>query len=209
VIWRHDVDVSMHRAIRIAEIENAEGVAATYFLNPRSAFYSLFEPEIEALARRLVELGHEVGLHFDAGAYGVKMWTADSLEAALRRERILVETLLGTPVRVVSWHNPDQSNLLTFGAEEVGGLVSAYSDRLRRDYTYCSDSNGYWRFKPMHDVIREGHERLHLLTHPEWWTPQPMSPSDRIDRAILGRARGIRHSYDDRIARAGRVNVKS
>jgi formyl transferase-like protein len=209
VLWRHDVDVSMHRAARIAELENGEGVVATYFVNPRSAFYSLFEPEVEALLRRVGELGHEIGLHFDAGAYGVMTWTDAALDAALRRERSLLETLLGSPVRVVSWHNPDQSNLLSFGAETLAGLVSAYSDRLRRDYTYCSDSNGYWRFKPMHELIREGHERLHLLTHPEWWTPEAMSPSDRIERAILGRARKIRRNYDERIARAGRINLKA
>ena len=107
----------------------------------------------------------------------------------------------------MSWHNPDRSNLLDFDAEVYGGLTSTYSARLRRDYTYCSDSNGYWRFKPMRDVIDQGHDRLHLLTHPAWWTPEPMAPSDRIDRAILGRARKVRVDYDALLASGGRRNV--
>ena len=69
VLWRHDVDVSMHRAARLAEIEAERGVVATYFVNPRSVFYNLLEPEIEVLLRRIRSLGHEIGLHFDAGAY--------------------------------------------------------------------------------------------------------------------------------------------
>lgn len=204
VIWRHDVDFSMHRAARLAEIEAEEGVIATYFVNPRSAFYNLFEPEIAALVSRIAGFGHEIGIHFDAAAYSTTIWTGDTLLLALVRERKLLEMLLEKPVRTVSWHNPDLSNLLSFDAEEVGGLVNAYSARLQRDYVYCSDSNGYWRFKPMPQVIAEGHERLHLLTHPAWWTPEAMAPSERIDRAILGRARRVRQDYDRQLAASGR-----
>ncbi|WFU66921.1 MULTISPECIES: formyltransferase family protein [Bradyrhizobium] len=207
VIWRHDVDISMNRAVRLAEIENQEGVVATYFINPRSCFYSIFEPETEVMLRRIQSLGHEIGLHFDASAYVTKTWTADALNAAVRREQALLETLLQSPIRALSWHNPDQSNLLDFQDDEIAGLSNAYSGALRRDYVYCSDSNGYWRFKPMGEVIAAGHERLHLLTHPDWWTPDAMSPSDRITRALLGRARRLRDDYDRRLALAGRRNV--
>jgi hypothetical protein len=50
---------------------------------------------------------------------------------------------------------------------------------------------------------------LHLLTHPAWWTPDEMSPSERIDRAILGRARATRGDYDALLKAAGRKNVTS
>jgi Formyl transferase len=207
VLWRHDVDASMHRAARLAEIEAELGVVATYFVNPRSVFYNLLEPEIEVLLRRIRSLGHEIGLHFDAGVYSTATWTSDSLESALRREQSLVENLLQSSIKVVSWHNPDQLNLLDFDADEIAGMLNVYAGRLRRDYAYCSDSNGYWRFKPMGQVISEGHDRLHLLTHPEWWLPEAMSPSERIDRAILGRARKIRRDYDAILHRGGRRNV--
>jgi hypothetical protein len=207
VLWRHDVDVSMHRAARLAEIEAERGVVATYFVNPRSVFYNLLEPEIEVLLRRIRSLGHEIGLHFDAGAYSTATLTSDSLESVLRRQQSFVENLVESSIKVVSWHNPDQSNLLDFDADEIASMLNVYAGRLRRDYAYCSDSNGYWRFRPMGQVIREGHDRLHLLTHPEWWTPEAMSPSERIDRAILGRARKIRRDYDAMLYRGGRRNV--
>jgi len=207
VIWRHDVDNSMHRAARLAEIEAREGATATYFVNPRCAFYNLLEPKIAQLLERIKGLGHEIGLHFDAGAYGISTWTAAEIEKALSRERLILEMILGTPIRCVSWHNPDLSNLLEFDADRIGGLCNAYSALLRRGYTYCSDSNGYWRFQPMPDVIAAGHPRLHLLTHPEWWTPDPMPPSERIDRAVMGRARAVRRDYDALLARGGRRNI--
>jgi folate-dependent phosphoribosylglycinamide formyltransferase PurN len=207
VLWRHDVDFSMHRAARLAEIEAEEGVTATYFLNPRSAFYNLLEPEIERLTHRICAAGHRIGLHFDGGACESNIWTLETLDASVVRERLLLETILGAPVGAVSWHNPDLSNLLTFDGAMMGGVVNAYGARIRSDYTYASDSNGYWRFEPMGDVIARGHARLHLLSHPEWWTAEPMAPSLRVDRAIMGRARATRLNYDRLLARGGRKNV--
>ena len=61
---------------------------------------------------------------------------------------------------------------------------------------YVSDSNGYWRFERLPEVLAAGaHERLHVLTHPEWWQEEAMSPRERILRCIAGRARrrGDRH----------------
>jgi hypothetical protein len=207
VLWRHDVDFSMHRAARLAAIEAEEEVVATYFVNPRSAFYNLLEPEISRLAARIRDLGHEIGLHFDAGAFQVPIWKRPELEHALARERALLENMLDIRIDCVSWHNPDLSNLLDFDADEIAGLANAYGARLRRDYAYCSDSNGYWRFRPMAEVITGGQPRLHLLTHPEWWTPEPMAPSARIDRAILGRARAGRRDYHMLLAAGGRRNI--
>ena len=91
VLWRHDVDFSLHRAARLAEIEAEEGVLGTYFLNPRSSFYNLLEPKIVALTRRISSLGHEIGLHFDAEAFGITQWTHATLEQLVTQERELVE----------------------------------------------------------------------------------------------------------------------
>jgi len=208
VLWRHDVDFSMHRAARLAEIEAGEGAVATYFVNPRSQCYNLLEPVVAERLCRIRLHGHAIGLHFDAEAYGEKNWSRERISDALRRERLILELILGEAVHAVSWHNPDQSNLLDFQDEAIDGLVNAYGATLRRDYRYCSDSNGYWRFRPMAEVIAEAPPRLHLLTHPEWWTPEPMSPSARIDRAIFGRAQAVRRNYDMGLGLAGRLDVK-
>jgi len=207
VLWRHDVDFSMHRAARLAAIEAEEGAVATYFVNPHCSFYNLLEPEILKLCRAIRAMGHEIGLHFDVDAYGISQWQRPSLEGAVLREQRLLEMILDAPVRSISWHNPDLSNLLDFDDDVIAGMHNAYAAHLRRDYTYCSDSNGYWRFRPIIEVIAANHDRLHLLTHPEWWTPEPMSPSERIDRAILGRARASRRDYDTLLQASGRTNV--
>ena len=75
-------------------------------------------------------------------------------------------------------------------------------------YAYVSDSNGYWRFERLPEVLAAGaHERLHVLTHPEWWQEQPMSPRERILRCIEGRGRASEATYDALLSDNQRVNV--
>jgi hypothetical protein len=204
VLWRHDVDFSVHRAAALARIEQAAGVVATYFLNPRSTGYNLAESAVLQRARQIAEAGHELGLHFDAEVYGYEDWTPERLHAAVHRERQLLELLLEQPVRVISWHNPTLSNLMEFGEDEVCGMVNAYARTYRESFVYASDSNGYWRYDPMAQVIAKGHERLQLLTHPEWWSPEALSPAERMERCLHGRAAAALGSYEDLLIRDGR-----
>jgi len=207
VLWRHDIDLSVHRAIRLAEIEAELKVRATYFVNPHCVYYNMLEPEILGLLRLITSFGHEIGLHFDADAYPNEVWTRESLESHLSQERMLVQQALGCPVEAFSYHNPDVGELIALDGDRLAGMVNAYSKRLRTDYVYASDSNGYWRFKPIPDVIQERHNRLHILTHPEWWTPDPLPPRDRIERCVMGRAQASLQKYDTGLARFGRRNI--
>jgi hypothetical protein len=207
VLWRHDIDFSVHRSRRLAEIESGLGVRATYFVNPHCAYYNALEPEVLALLRQIAGLGHAIGLHFDADAYPQGGWTLEALEARLDSERRVLADMLGMPVEAVSFHNPDVGSLLSFDQDELAGMVNAYSRRLREGYVYASDSNGYWRYKSAAAVIRQGHDRLHILTHPEWYTPEPLSPRARIERCAAGRAAAVMRRYDEILARYGRRNI--
>ena len=63
MILRHDVDLSLDAAVRMAELEHDAGAAATYFLMTESVFYNLDSSEGVAAIARLRELGHRVALH--------------------------------------------------------------------------------------------------------------------------------------------------
>ena len=208
VLWRHDLDTSVHRALRLADIEHDRGVVATYLFALRLPYYNLLEPAVAASARRILALGHHAGLHFDASAYAEEDWTLERLETRLAEERDLLAGILGSPIDAVSFHDPTAGNLLRFDQPELAGMRNAYGRGLRDGYGYCSDSNGYWRFAPIAEVIVAGaHDRVQVLTHPEWWTSEAMPPRRRIERAILGRARAAMHGYDDHLARSGRRNI--
>lgn len=208
VLWRHDLDGSVHRALSLAKIECDEGVLATYFFMLKSRFYDLYEPDVLNRAREIVSLGHHVGLHFDAETYPNRSWGVDALESALGEERDRLGTLLKCYVEAVSFHNPGMSTLETPLQASLAGMTNAYGAPLRDSYGYCSDSNGYWRFDPLPEVLTSNrYVRLQVLTHPEWWTPEPMAPRERIERCVNGRAAAAMRFYDDTLARAGRLNI--
>src|SRR2546425_7236667 len=68
-ILRHDVDYSPAAALRLAEEEARRSVFATYFLLAGTRYFNLLAPEHGHVARRLAELGHEVGLHYDVNFF--------------------------------------------------------------------------------------------------------------------------------------------
>ncbi len=187
VLWRHDVDISVHRALALARIEHEEEVRATYLLQLHSTFYNLLERPVLAAARELFELGHWAGLHYDAGFHGAG--SKDELVDHLVRERDLLAEAVGHPVGVFSFHAPEASGVHDLNDERMAGMVSTYARSIREEYEYVSDSNGYWRHRRLPEVLEEaGHERLHVLTHPEWWQREAMSPRQRLERAVRGRA---------------------
>ena len=208
VLWRHDVDYSMHRAVRIARIEAEHDVRATYFFLLHSELYNLLELEVFKRAREILSLGHSFGVHFDAGFYG-GFDSEDQLAAKLRHEAQLFEQLFERPVLAFSLHNTDVSKSARFDSDEVAGLHNATGRGIRHQYAYVSDSNGYWRFDRLRDLLESGrHERLHVLTHPEWWQTEAMSPRARIIRCIEGRSRYIEESYDRLLETYGRTNIR-
>lgn len=208
VLWRHDVDYSMHRAVRIARIEAENEVCSTYFFLLHSELYNLFELEVFRRGREILSLGHSLGVHFDAGFYG-GFDNEEELAVKLTQEARLFEQVFEHPVRAFSLHNTDVSKSAKFDADEVAGLVNATGRGIRERYGYVSDSNGYWRFQRLRDLLESGvHRHLHVLTHPEWWQSEAMSPRARIIRCIEGRRRNTEESYDRLLETYGRTNIR-
>lgn len=208
VLWRHDVDYSVQRALALARIEDEHDIRATYFFLLHSELYNLLELEVFRRAQQIVAMGHSVGLHFDAAFYG-GFDSEDALAVKLGAEADLLEQLFERPVRVFSLHNTEVSDSARFDADEIAGRLNATGRAIQARYRYVSDSNGYWRFEPLLDVIESGgHPRLHVLTHPEWWQPEAMSPRARIARCIDGRSRFAGDSYDRLLATYGRLNLR-
>ena len=209
ILWRHDVDGSIHRAYKLAMIEQELGVFATYFIYLNSTFYNALEKEVSQKILHISSLGHDIGLHFDPSFHDLKIKETKRLEECVQKDKHILENVIGVKLSAISFHNPDVGgNWLSFPMDIICGLPSAYAPAIQKNYFYCSDSNGYWRFKPLSTVLDENHQKLHILTHPTWWIPKPRSPRDRIQRCIDGRAEDTGKKYDDLLERLGRENIR-
>jgi hypothetical protein len=71
VILRHDVDLSLEKALRFAELEFNKGVQSTYFILLSTSFYNLFHRKSNDIIKKIRSMGHEIGLHFDEVNYPI------------------------------------------------------------------------------------------------------------------------------------------
>lgn len=205
VIWRHDVDFSMHRALKLAQIEKEEGVVSTYFVLLHSEFYNLLEKEISDLVYKIIELGHPIGLHFDANFFGIK--DEKKLEEKLLLEKEFLEKIFPIEVDSFCFHITNEFTI-SCNKNQYAGMINAFSEYFEKQVGYCSDSNGYWRFKRLEDVlIKASDKHLQVLTHPELWQDEVMTPKERIYRCADLRAKKSKRWYDNVLERTGRKNI--
>lgn len=181
ILWRHDVDFSMHRAKRLAEIENSENIKSTYFIHLHSEFYNVFESEISGLMHQIIKLGHYIGLHFDTHYYSIN--NESGLEEKMEFEKGILEKAFDIKINVFSFHN-NTPFTLSCKKWSYAGLINTYAEYFQTEVKYCSDSNGYWKFDRLEDLLLANNKNLHVLTHPEWWQQTTMSPFDKIKRCV-------------------------
>lgn len=207
-LWRHDIDFSPQRALAMAKQEADSGVCATYFVQVSSRYYSIFEPETAGIIRAISALGHDVGLHFDPEVCKYKNNTA--FEGRIKFESAALSEIAEVDVSVFSLHNPTTFATKELDTLKCAGLLNASASILRASYTYCSDSNGLWRFSSVESLIANPTvTKLYTLTHPEWWQEADMMPREKIQRCINGRAIFCERYYDDLLAVNSRPNVGS
>lgn len=193
ILCRHDVDISAHRALKLATIEKEEGISATYFWHMHSEYYNLFEKEIFEIVKQISSLGHHFGLHFDSHFYNVQ--TQEQIEKHLSIEKDILENIFNVKIRVFSFHNTNPF-VMSCKDWKYAGLINTYARYFQEEVTYCSDSNGYWRFNRMSEIVENGEAKcLQLLTHPVWWHEEIMSPWQKVQRSIDLRADKIKNHY--------------
>lgn len=196
VLMRHDVDMCVAKALAIARIEAEAGVRSTYFVMLRSDHYNPLSETDAPRIERMIEMGHGLGLHFDAAVYPELSGSAD---AALFRERCgreiaVLEKWFGIPVQAVSFHRP--SPLILKGEPDLTApLPHAYMELFTKQIKYSSDSTGRWRFgHPLDSEEFAKRRPLHILTHPIWWDAEPLTPQQKLDGFIEERTRALERS---------------
>lgn len=205
VLWRHDVDFSLEQALILAKIEHKHHVSSIYFLHFHNEFYNLFDHNSLSIVKKILELGHSIGLHFEIGYYNLK--SSKDLIKWLQFEKSILETIFSTPVAVFSFHNTNElSN--TFEEHTYAEMINTYSRVFKTEVTYCSDSNGYWRYKKLYDVLNDDTVKcLQVLTHPDWWSVDEMMPRHKILGYAEKRMMNMMSHYDQILAEAGRLNL--
>jgi hypothetical protein len=194
---RHDVDNVIDPAVRFAEWESSRGYRSTFYVL-HTAPYWQDKRLLRESCDRIVECGHEIGIHNNAIAEASRTYREPEvlLDEAVGELRSYGYEIRGTvahgdpgcygPDGGVWFVNDEMFTECTRGAygppeRSVAGVpikpVSLADFGLQYDANwlprgnYLSDSGGRWS-QPFDDVAAgfPFNGQLHMLVHPDWWT---------------------------------------
>lgn len=192
VVLRHDIDVSLEKALELAEVEASLGVVATYFFMVRTDHYNIFSEQGTKIISSILKHGHALGLHFDCAAYTDV--NVDVLAAACGREAAMMENWFGKPVAIVSFHRPDE-RVLSGNPSLSVPRYHTYMDFYTKQMSYFSDSTGRWRYGEPHRSVPFADRRpIHILTHPFWWNVSSKSAYDTLLKLVDHKQEMLEHS---------------
>jgi len=181
---RHDVDVSLARAVRLARLESENGFFSTYMVMNAGLMYGLASADSRRAIRQIAALGHEVGLHFDYpdSARAAHGEAPEILESQIVQACGELEDALGQEVRSLSFHRPVHSVIR--GPMMVAGRVNGYAAELME--RYISDSKGQWREGEPIGLLQtmDGVRTLQVLTHPIWWGESHRTAAERLSDLV-------------------------
>lgn len=173
---RHDVDVSLDRARRLAALEQSWGVTATYHVMLSCPFYDVHDASSREALAAIRASGHEVGLHYHP-AHDEAASPPHPADEEIAGASNRLEDALGEAVKSVSFHLPPPG--LIGGPLRVAGRVNAYAAPLL-DW-YLSDSRGRWREgEPFVTLDAPRSSYLQILVHPLWWGETNEQPPVRL-----------------------------
>jgi hypothetical protein len=205
ILLRHDLEFSIPIALKMAIIEADLGINATYFVQLHSEFYNTLEKDTINTVKEILELNHQVGLHFDS-----HYWSIDNeaqLEKYIMIDKVTLEQYIGADIKVFSFHN-NTPFTLSCRRNLYGELLNVYSNYFRNNYSYNADSLGYWRFERLEERLKEAKEdSLHVLIHDGLWQNEVLPPRRRVFKVIDDRATYLKQLYDSFLASKNLKNI--
>lgn len=194
VVLRHDVDKKPYNSLAVAEIENALGIKASYY------FRIVPQSNDADVIRRIVELGHEIGYHYE----DLSLAKGDLDKAIAHFGSSLDYFRQFYPVVTICMHGSPTSKFDNrsiwglFSYREYGIIGEPYFDIDFSDMFYITDTGRRWDgykvsvrdkipkfqdewtrqnlvFRTTDDIIQALNaaalpDRLMMTTHPQRWT---------------------------------------
>lgn len=191
-LLRHDVDLSVEKALTTARIEAERDISATYCVLLTSALYNPLESKYRDKIRAIEALGHEVALHFSTHEY----WDVesppdtDTLLDYVTEERGILGTIISETPGTVSFHVPPSWVLDT----KFESFQNAYGPEYFSEVTYIADSKQRWR-ESLPDVP-EPPDSVQILTHPGLLGETDADFESRVDWAVRESCRHTERKAD-------------
>jgi len=140
LILRHDVDKKPLNSLKTAQLQHRLGVKGTYY------FRAVPESFDEEIIQQIVELGHEVGYHYE----DLTICKGDYAKAIAHFEKWLDKLKKFYPVKTVCMHGSPMSKLDNrklwdkYNYKDYGVLAEPYFDIDFNKVFYITDTGRKW-----------------------------------------------------------------
>ena len=188
IFLRHDVDCHLNNISKIAKIEHELGISSTYYILVSGHYNILFE-ENRKILNTLIQLGHEIGLHYDLEHYPI-----DKSEwlSYLKWECSVLEKVISKSIKTICMHQPFKGEPDPF--KSLSDYTHPHSPEIG-EVLYVSDSCRAWRNEELLSCFKEkSPSKVLLNVHPELWLNGDVS--DRIDYLSSVKMRMAKFSTD-------------
>jgi hypothetical protein len=178
-ILRHDIDLDVEKSLEMAKIESEKQIQSTYFVLVNTGFYNICSSAVNKTVKEIASIGHDIGLHFDETQYCSPSSRGEKILCKyIRKELNILEQVLEFSITIVSMHRPSNSTLEA--NITIPGVINSYGQVFFKEFKYISDSRHNWREDVEGIISSKQYKRLHILTHPFWYTEQKTSCRDKL-----------------------------
>ena len=180
IILRHDVDISIDLALKMAYIENDLNISSTYFFLLTNESYNLLSDKNIAKVRRIKELGHEISLHFDLSIYS-------DPKSGFIFEMEIFNKVFDEKIYITSIHRPNENFLNK--PDKYFTIPNTYEKKLTENAKYFADSGGNFRFgNPIDSEEFNSGENVQIGIHPIWWIESEKNVSKTIEKVLKNKS---------------------
>lgn len=176
VILRHDIDTSLEKALRIAEIEKELNIYSTYFILLSTDFYNINSEKSLKIVKEIKRLGGKIGLHFDEKKY--KINAQEDYIKYVNYELNILSRILNEKIDIVSMHRPSKEFLEM--DLEIPNVINSYQKVFFNKFKYISDSRMNWRENVEEIIEKNQYKALHILTHPFWYEENEKTMEEKL-----------------------------
>ncbi len=174
-VLRHDIEFSIDRALKIAEIEKSLGISSTYTVQLRNNTYNALSQKNIDIIRKINNMGHKIGLHQNP-----PMMNDEKLIKYILKDIKTLEHYYGFKVDRYAFHRCGSNPEILKRYVEIPNKINCYDKKFFHYFKgdtpkklrvyYLADSNHKWKYGHPLELNFNKVNKIQLLTHPYSWT---------------------------------------
>ena len=160
IILRHDVDLDLNSALRLAKLEKDIGVDSIFVIRVTGETYNPLSRKNRKIIKEIHDMGFRIGLHFDTSIYDTN--NLRKLVEFAKEESNVLSSIINDDIWFISIHNPSIHGKTP--------LLRGFYNMHHLYNGYLSDSGMEFNKDPYKFLEEESEGTKQIILHPCHYT---------------------------------------